>query len=284
MPSAASSSAQAARERLAARLRDLRLDAELDVRHHAALCDWSASKTSRIETGRTAPSDTDIRTWCRVCAAEDRAADLLADNRQADQLYTEWRRHQRGGMRHLQDDLLPLHERTRLQRVYTSSQMPGFLQTADYARALLTSIATFRAVPTADLEEAVASRVRRQQALTQAGHRFVVLLEESVLYNRVGGPAVMVPQLDHLVDAMRLPSLAMGVIPFDADRGAIWQLETFYMFDRSRVIVENLSAEINVSAPGEIELYERAFLALGSIAVYGGAARTLLERARAALG
>lgn len=283
MPRSASSAAQAARDRLAARLRDLRLDAALDVRRHAEQCGWSPSKTSRIETGTTAPSDTDIRIWCTACGAEDRAPDLLADNRQADQLYTEWRRHLRGGMRRLQDDLLPLHERTRLQRVYTSSQMPGFLQTADYTRALLTSIATFREVPTGDLEEAVASRGRRREALTQAGHRFVVLVEESVLYNRVGGLSVMDEQLAYLADAMPLPSLAVGVIPFSASRGAMWQLETFYMFDSARVIVENLTAEINVTAPSEIAMYERAFLALGGLAVYGGAARRLIEEAREAL-
>jgi transcriptional regulator with XRE-family HTH domain len=283
MPRSASSAAQAARERLGARLRDLRLDAALDTRQHAERCGWSASKTSRIETGRTAPSDTDIRTWCAACDADDRGPDLLADNRHADQLYTEWRRHLRGGMRRLQDDLLPLHEHTRLQRVYTSSQMPGFLQTAGYARALLTGIATFRGVPTTDIEGAVASRVKRQTTLTKAGHRFVVLVEESVLYNRVGGPDVMGPQLAFLAEAMRLPSLALGIIPFTADRSAMWQLETFYMFDSERVIVENLSAEINVTAPSELALYERAFLALGGLAVYGGAARALIGAAAGSL-
>ncbi|MFC1439073.1 helix-turn-helix transcriptional regulator [Streptacidiphilus sp. N1-10] len=279
MPRSASSAAQAARERLGARLRDLRLDAALDVRGHAARCGWSPSKTSRIETGRTAPSDTDIRTWCMACDSGDLLADLLADNRQADQLYTEWRRHLRGGYRRLQDDLLPLHDRTRLQRVYTSSQMPGFLQTAGYARTLLTSIATFRDVPTIDIEEAVASRLRRRQALSTAGHRFVVLMEESVLHNRIGNRAVMQEQLAYLVEAMRLPSLALGVIPFASERSAMWQLETFYMFDLDRVIVENLSAEINVTTPSEIALYERAFLALGGLAVYGGAARALIDKA-----
>ncbi len=279
MPRSASSAAQAARDHLAARLKDLRLDASLDVRQHADRCGWSASKTSRIETGNTAPSDADIRTWCTVCAASDRVADLVADNRQADQLYTEWRRHLRGGLRRLQDDLLPLHDRTRLQRVYTSSQMPGFLQSADYARALLTAIATFRDVPTVDMEAAVASRLQRRQALTQAGHRFVVLMEESVLHNRVGGTSVMRDQLEQLRESARLPSLALGIIPVTATRNPIWQVETFYMFDSERVIVENLTAEINVTAPSEIAQYERAFLALGSLAVYGSTARRLIDKA-----
>jgi hypothetical protein len=186
-------------------------------------------------------------------------------------------------MKRLQDDLLPLHERTRLQRVYASSEMAGFLQTADYARALLTAIATFRGVPTVDIEGAVASRLKRREVLARPGHRFVVLLEESVLYNGIGGPGVMREQLSYLAEAARLPSLAVGIIPFAADRG-MWVLETFYMFDSERVIVENLSAEITVTAPSEVALYERAFLALGDAAVYGRAARNLIERAITALG
>ncbi|WP_225448483.1 hypothetical protein [Streptacidiphilus sp. P02-A3a] len=55
------------------------------------------------------------------------------------------------------------------------------------------------------------------------------------------------------------------------------------MFDSERVIVENLSAEINVTAPSELALYERALVALGGLAVYGGAARTLIDAAADAL-
>ena len=47
--------------------------------------------------------------------------------------------------------------------------------------------------------------------------------------------------------------------------------------------MENLSAEINVTAPSELALYERAFLALGGLAVYGGAARALIDAAVDAL-
>nr|WP_225448482.1 Scr1 family TA system antitoxin-like transcriptional regulator [Streptacidiphilus sp. P02-A3a] len=79
-------------------------------------------------------------------------------------------------------------------------------------------IAAFRGVPTVDIEGAVASRVKRQETLSKAGHRFVVLVEEPVLYNRIGDPDVMQTQLTFLAGAMRLPSPALGVIPFTADR------------------------------------------------------------------
>lgn len=56
-----SSSAQAAREAVAVRLRDLRKGAGLTITDLATRCGWHHAKTSRIENARTAPSPNDIR-------------------------------------------------------------------------------------------------------------------------------------------------------------------------------------------------------------------------------
>lgn len=61
MPVSPSSSAQAAREAVAHRLRDLRKEASLTVVQLAAAGGWHYSKTSRIENALTGPSATDIR-------------------------------------------------------------------------------------------------------------------------------------------------------------------------------------------------------------------------------
>jgi hypothetical protein len=104
-------------------------------------------------------------------------------------------------------------------------------------------------------------------------------LEETVLRYRLCSPEAMVEQLEHLLTVLSLPSVALGVIPFTADRRIMWPLEAFYLFDSSKVVVETLSAEINVTSPQEIRLYERAFLELGGMAVYGPAARDLIRTA-----
>ena len=271
------STAQAARKAVAERLGEIRKNAEITGRELAVRCDWHESKSSRIEGARTVPSDADIRAWCAACGAPDQALDLIAANRNAESLYIQWRRRHWAGMRRAQDDLLPLYDRTRVFRVYCSNVVPGFLQTASYAAGIISRITAFRGTPN-DVEEAVASRVERARVLYEGEHTFAVLLEETVLRYRLGDAAVMAGQLGHLLEVMSLPSISLGVIPSRADR-IMWPLEAFYMFDTSLVTVETLTAEVNVTSPGEIEDYVHAFTKLATSAVYGQSARALITDA-----
>jgi transcriptional regulator with XRE-family HTH domain len=277
------STAQAARESIAGRLRELRLDAGLTGDELSKRCGWHPAKTSRIEHAKAAPTDADIRAWCRACNEPALASDLIRATRSADQLYVQWTRKHRSGLRQTQAELLPLHERTRVQRVYGSKVVTGFLQTRGYCAALLSAITRFQGTPD-DVAQAVEARMQRQRALYEGDHRFVVLLEESVLRYRIGGRAVMAEQLAHLLEASRLPSLALGIIPFETDRMDAWPLEPFYAFDNEALIVETLTAEIRITEASEIQTYQRAFLALGQLAVYGPPARALIKSAVDALG
>lgn len=278
-----SSNARRARELLAGRLRDIRLDARLNARELSAAAGWHPAKTSRIESGGQAPGEDDIRAWCRVCGAERDIPDLIAAARDADLMYTEWRRLNRGGLRSLQERRRPLHERTRLYRAYCPSVVPGFLQVPGYARALLSAIAAFRGIPD-DVTEAVAARMDRNRILGDGTRRFAFLAEETVLRYRVGGADVMAAQLGYLLGAMRLPGVSLGVIPSAAPERPMWPLEQFTVFDDEHVHVELLSAQVTVTAPGEAALYVRAFEDLAGLAVFGREAAALITAARDALG
>jgi transcriptional regulator with XRE-family HTH domain len=124
-----SSSVRQARDALAQRLREIRLDAGLTARALALAAGWHESKCSRIENVKTAPSEADVRMWCQACGAEDQVADLIASLRAADSMYTEWRRLEVTGLRHLQESLVPLYERTARFRAYQSHVVPGLFQT-----------------------------------------------------------------------------------------------------------------------------------------------------------
>ncbi|WP_327655668.1 helix-turn-helix domain-containing protein [Streptomyces sp. NBC_00483] len=280
MPSP-SSRAQEARVAIASRLRDLRLDAGITARELAVRCDWSESKSSRIEHAKTPPSDADIRAWCAACGVPEQTGDLIAANRQADSMYTAWKRLQRTGLRRLQESGVPLYDQTRQFHVYCSNVVPGFFQTPGYATALLSSIARFRGTPD-DVSDAVAARMARSGVIREGDHRFAVLVEESVLRYRIGSPEVMAAQLGHLLSVMALPSVSLGVIPFAAPREA-WPLETFTVFDRQRVHVETLAASIKETQPSEVALYLRAFGNMKRVAVYGADARSLITSAIDAL-
>ncbi|WP_042424500.1 helix-turn-helix domain-containing protein [Streptacidiphilus anmyonensis] len=280
MPVSPSSSAQAARQAVAVRLRELMRDAGLKGQELATRCGWHPSKTSRILNATTPPSETDIRAWCTACGAEDQARDLIATARAVDGMYREWRRVHRDGMRKAQRDWNTWHEEAGLCRIYVSNVVPGVLQTPGYAAALLASITRFQGTPD-DVTDAVAARVARSRLLYD-GHRFAFLLEETVLRHRLGSAQAMADQLRHLLAVMPLASVSLGIIPFGAER-TVWPLEAFYAFDDHHVGVESLTAEINVIQPREIADYLHAFAELSRSAVYGEAARTLITDALAAL-
>lgn len=263
---------------MAGRLRELRLDAGLTARALSAAAGWHEAKTSRIESAKQAPSDADIRLWCRACGAEDQAADLIAASRTADSMYVEWRRVNRTGLRRLQESRRDLYERTRLFRVYCSTVVPGFLQTPGYARALMSAITAFRGIPD-DVDDAVSARMNRNRILGAAGHHFIMLVEESVLRYRLGDSEVMAAQLGHLLSAMSLPSVSLGVIPLSVSGRQMWTLEAFTVFDDAQVHVELLSAQVTVTVPREVTLYLRAFDKLAELAVYGPEARTVIAAA-----
>ncbi|MGW5675309.1 helix-turn-helix domain-containing protein [Streptomyces sp. NPDC003860] len=277
MRSAPLSTARAAREAVAIRLLGILKDSGLTGHELAVRCGWHKSKSSRIARGKTPPSDADIRAWCTACGAEDQIADLIAASRNAESMYTEWRQIHRDGMRRVHEQTVPLYQRTRLFRVYASNLVPGMLQTAEYATGLLRSITDFQGTPD-DVAEAVRARLARSRVVREGDHRFGLLLEEAVLYYRVSDNEAMAGQLSHLLSAMALPNVSLGIIPFAARR-TVWPLEAFYAFDDVQVAVETLTAEINVTAPGEIRTYLKAFGELSRIAVRGSEARDRISRA-----
>ncbi|WP_405603790.1 helix-turn-helix transcriptional regulator [Streptomyces sp. NBC_01410] len=278
-----SSSVQQAREALGKRLREIRKDSGLTGRELASRAGWHESKCSRIENGRTPPSDDDLRAYTLHCGAADQTADLIATARNIDGAYVEWRRMERSGLRRAQESVIPLWERTRHFRAYSSWLIPGPLQTRAYIEALLRAIRDRRALPD-DLEEAVQVRVDKQRVLHEGPRRFAVILEEGALRHRIGGAATMAGQLGHLLSLATLPNVSLGVIPLSADRTALWPVEDFWIFDDAQVNVELVSAFLTVTQPHEVGMYAQTFVDLADLAVYGAAARALITSAIDSLG
>jgi transcriptional regulator with XRE-family HTH domain len=281
MPS--SSSVQRARQALADRLREVRLDAGLTARALSSAAGWHEAKTSRIEHARTAPSDTDIRTWCEICDAVGQMPDLIAASRAADSMWTEWRRLERPGLRRAQEAVVPLWERTRQFRIYSPCLIPGPVQTADYIQALLRAIRERRPNRIDDIEDAVRVRIAKQHVTYEADRRFTILLEENALRHRIGGPDILRDQLRHLLAAASMPSVMLGIIPFLTDRSPLRPVEMFFLFDDAEVSVELVSGWLRIREPTEVAMYADAFAKLAAMAVYGKNARGLIAAAVDAL-
>jgi transcriptional regulator with XRE-family HTH domain len=204
-----SSSVQRARQQLAGRLRDIRLDAGLTARSLSAAAGWHEAKTSRIESAKQAPSEADILQWCRVCGADRDIPDLIAASRAADSMYVEWRRLNPAGLRRAQESRRLLYQRTQFFKGVLLGNRSRVPSDARLRGRLLSAIGVFRDTPD-DVEEAVAARMSRNRMLRNGNHRFVLLMEESVLRYRLGAADVMADQLSYLLEAAeRLAELAV---------------------------------------------------------------------------
>ncbi|NNH73341.1 helix-turn-helix domain-containing protein [Nocardia uniformis] len=271
-----SGSLQEAREALGQRLRELRRAAGMSGRNLAELAGWHESKVSKLEHGTRPPTEMDIRAYCEILGASEQLPDLLATVRNLDSAYVEWRRVLSSGTKRGQHSLAKLAERTKLMRVYQPYVVPGLLQTADYAEAILRQAIDFYRIPD-DLDNGVAERIERQQILYRGDRRFHILMGEQALSTGVANADVMTGQLDRLMAVIGLPRVTFGIVPATAYCPA--PAMNFVMYDRSLVVVEGVTAELKITQPREIAQYGRAFDILASQSTTCDAARALIRNA-----
>lgn len=262
-----------ARENLGARLRELRRDAGLDGRKLAALAGWHPAKVSKIEHGKQTPSEDDIRTWCAHTRAHLHVPDLIASVRNINAAYLEWKRILATGLERRQRQAVEIEVASRLIRGYEPELITGLLQTEAYTRALLTTCISFSELLD-DLDATVAVRMDRLRVLHEGVHRFHFLLSEKSLYTAVGSDQVMAGQLHHLLDLLNNTRLVVGILRIGA--GFRCPTNNFLMYDQRLVQVETVTAELSITQPREIALYDKTFQALTQQAVYGASARALI--------
>lgn len=286
MMTTSSSSAQAARERLAGQLRELRLAAGLSGRGFAQAAGCQPSKVSQIEKAVRSASMADIRLWCRVCGATpERTADLLAEQAAAARLWSAYRDLGRQTGLNATQKLLTgdIWERVRDYRTYQTKVIPGHLQTPAYMTGILTAVRREREVEGDDVADAVAERLSRQEYMRRTDRQFHFVIEEPVLWFRNFSVTVQRAQLTHLLTAMTIPSVSLGIIPMHPRRRAHRPRESFEIFDARQVNIEMLTGLLTLTYADEVRTYVRAWDDLDSIAVHHADARGLIRRALTAL-
>ncbi|WP_324189252.1 helix-turn-helix domain-containing protein [Nocardia otitidiscaviarum] len=267
---------QQQREALGQRLREIRRSAGITGRELARREGWHESKVSKIEYGKTAPAESDLRAYCTHTGAEDQLPDLIATLRNLDAAYIEWRRVLAAGTRHRQHQSIRIESEAKQIRNWQPQVIPGLLQTADYAEAILRyGVELFR-VPD-DVAAGVSTRMERQRILYRRGRRFHFLIAEQALYTTVGDDDVMQGQLDRLFSIIGIHRVTVGIVPADAEAKAA--VENFVMFDNRVVKVEGATAELTITQPREIAIYGRLFDILATQSVTGDRARRLIRRA-----
>lgn len=92
--------------------------------------------------------------------------------------------------------------------------VPGLLQTPDYARAIMRA-GSLEEAGEKEIERRMQARIARQAIMTRledAPHLHVIL-DESVIYKRIGGPEVMRDQLHRLTRDANRPNVTVQVLP-----------------------------------------------------------------------
>lgn len=116
-------------------------------------------------------------------------------------------------------------------RTYESLLIPGLLQTADYARALMSSNLGVRPI---EVDQRLEVRLRRQQRLFGDDPlHLTVIMSQAALLQETGGLRVLVGQLAHLAKMIEnLPeTLHVRVVPFTATTYDLFGASTFHLID-----------------------------------------------------
>ncbi|MFK4227920.1 helix-turn-helix domain-containing protein [Streptomyces sp. NPDC019890] len=275
---------QQAREALGVRLRELRLtapDGRLTGSALARQLGWPQPKVSKLENGRQTATPDDLRAWAEATGQPDAYDELLARLRGFESHIRSWRRQLASGHKAVQDIHLGAHADASVFRGWESSMIFGILQTPDYARHIFSRYAELQQLPR-DTEEAVRSRIKRQEALYDPAKRYYLILWEAALRALVCPPSVLAAQLDRLSGAVGLDTVELGIIPFSASL-KIPPATAFWIYDDSRVIVETWHSELWIEDEPSVNTYRRTWRTLRESAVYGADAHRIISAARQAL-
>jgi transcriptional regulator with XRE-family HTH domain len=197
---------------LAKQLKLLREQAGLTLEEAAPKLDFSVSRLSRIENAQVR---IDVH-WVRGMldlydVGGDRWTELVELAREANQPGW-WKAYGLG--KH--NWYLGYETEAARVQVFTLGYVPGLIQTADYARALMQAVPMGRTAK--DLDKEVAARMHRQQRLRSVDNRLelVAVIDEAALHRQVGGRDVMREQLVRIAEVAELDTATLHVLPFAA--------------------------------------------------------------------
>jgi transcriptional regulator with XRE-family HTH domain len=194
---------------LGKRLRELRNQHGLSIEDVSGRLLCSATKISRLETGARRPSVRDVRDLCDVYQVDEPTTAELMNLAKGAREQVWWTQYEDLQL----DPYLGLETEAREITSFTTFYFPALLQTEEYTRAVITTIA-----PKMDRDifrQRVEVRMRRQAVLDiDDPPRYRVLLDEAVLHRRVGGSGVMVAQLDKVLEAAQTGKATIQIIPF----------------------------------------------------------------------
>ncbi|MDA3644528.1 helix-turn-helix transcriptional regulator [Saccharopolyspora indica] len=199
---------------LGAELRDARTTAGFGLRELATKLDVSHSVVVRWELGQRVPSTESVSALCAVLGINGTTRERLM--RLTREAASEPPNTVSVGSTGEADQLAALLEFERMAIAMTDVSpivVPGLLQTADYARAIMST-----GMPNAETDKRVMMRLgRRDLIIRKRGSvRFAAYMLESALHQSIGGRYVMIDQLQFLLEMGERDNVEIRVVPRSA--------------------------------------------------------------------
>lgn len=269
------------RRQLGMELRQLREATGLTGDEVAERLGWYNAKISRIEKGRISVPWSDVVDLLDLYRVNDPATrEALIQLAKAARQREWWQPY---------SDMLSKNARTYIGlesaaeslRTYQPSSVPGLLQTADYARAIIT-----RAGPLTlgedEIQRRISLRMKRQTVISQAGTLgFWTVLDEAVLHREIGGPEVMHAQLMHLADMAHHPRIDIQVMPFSAGpHASLSGMIGIFAFpgpDQDVAYVDTVSGTLFLERTADVQATSTAFQHLNATALSPAASADLIK-------
>ncbi|CQR59939.1 helix-turn-helix domain-containing protein [Streptomyces leeuwenhoekii] len=211
-------------------LAGFREDAGLSQEQAARRLGFSPAKLSRIESGkgRRPPAEKDVRALLELYGTDPYEVSVLLKLLQRAGEPGWWQRYDKRLMPEWFERLVGLQEAAVTIRTFEIQYVPGLLQTADYARAVVE-----RGLPNAsagEVQRRVELRMRRTQLLSRAdAPQLWAVIDESVLLRILGSHEVMREQLAHLIAMAALPNVTLQIVPLNVTNASAPAIPVTYL-------------------------------------------------------
>ncbi|MGX8906264.1 helix-turn-helix domain-containing protein [Streptomyces netropsis] len=256
------------RRRLGAIVKTMRVRTGLNLADASRLLGMSGPTLSKIENGRQRPelerffAAYEVTDAARI--AETMEIAKLADSARQRSIFAKYK----DVIRPQFADFIELEEIATRTDAYAALVVPGLLQTADYAHAVIDGGSVW-STPR-DVRNFVELRMRRQEILAiepggdvdRAPLLLRCVLDEACLRRAMGGAEILRRQLEHLLVMSNKPNVELQVLPFKA--GAHTGMDggyTVFHFDVGDpvVAVEPLTNSLYLDEDARVQRYTTAF-------------------------
>ncbi|MGH3714735.1 MAG: helix-turn-helix domain-containing protein [Micromonosporaceae bacterium] len=262
------------RGRLARALAEARRSAGIAGADAGRRAGMSQSKVSKVERGFLLPTVDDVRKLCQAYAVGEELREellaLAADLRAEASARVILAR----GVAEMQRRIALLESSATTIRSFQPAMIIGLLQTPAYAQCVFSSARdTDAAAADRDSKaDAVTARLDRQVVLRDQSKQFILIMTEGALRWHACSAVLMAEQIEAIVEASRLPNVAIGLIPWTTPV-RLFPRHGFHLYDDDATVVGTETATATITGHADVLTYLELFRALEDVAVFDDHAR-----------